>query len=86
MGGNTKSSYLVLIPKESNPTTFNIYRPISLCKSYKIITKIIANRINRVLPNVVSENQGGFVPNQQIIENGIIVQKEIHTSIQRKDK
>ena len=31
-GGNTKSSYLALIPKESNPVTFNKYRPISLFK------------------------------------------------------
>jgi len=57
MGGNTKSSYLALIPENSNPTTFNRYRPISLYNSsYKIITKIIANRIKRVLPEVISEN------------------------------
>ena len=87
MGGNTKSSYLALIPKESNPTTFNRVRPISLCNSsYKIITKILANRIKKVLPLIISENQGGFVPNRQIIDNVIIVQEAVHPSIQKHEK
>jgi len=74
MGGNTKSSYLVLIPKESNPVTFNRYRPISfLNSSYKIITKILANRIKKILPGIISENQGGFFPKRQITDNVIIV-------------
>lgn len=87
IGSNTKSSYLALVPKESNPSTFNRFRPISLCNSsYKIITKIIANRIKEVLPIIISENQGGFVPNMQIIDNVIIVQEVVHSSMQRKEK
>lgn len=73
-GGNIKFSYLALIPKEANPSTFNRFHPISLCNSsYKIITKIIANRIKEVLPIIISKNQGGFMPNMQIIDNVIIV-------------
>jgi len=65
---------LALVPKESNPSTFNRFCPISLCNSsYKIITKIIANRIKEVLPTIISENQGVFVPNRKIIDNVIIV-------------
>lgn len=87
MGGNTKSSYLALIPKESNPSTFNRFRPISLCNSsYKIVIKIIANRIKKVLPDIISKHQGGFVPNRQIITNVIVVQEAIHSSMQRKEK
>lgn len=78
---------MALIPKESNPTNFNRYRPISLCNSsYKIITKILANRIKKFLPESISENQGGFVPKWQITNNVIIVQEAIHNSIQRKEK
>jgi len=74
IGSNTKSSYLPLVPKESNPSTFNGYRPIALCNpSYKVIKKIIANRIKAVLPIIISENRGGFVPNKKIIDNVIIV-------------
>lgn len=65
MGGFTKSSYLALIPKDVRPSTFSRFRPISLCNSsYKTITKIIANRIKKVLPEIISKNQGGFVPNR----------------------
>ena len=46
MGNNIKSSYLALIPKDPNPQSFDRFRPISLCNvSYKIITKILANRL-----------------------------------------
>ena len=36
VGGCTNSTFLALIPKEVNPTTFNRFKPISLCNaSYK---------------------------------------------------
>lgn len=58
-----------------------------LCNaSYKIITKILANRLKKILPNLISENQGGFVPKQQITDNVILVQEAIHSSIQRNGK
>lgn len=47
-GSSIKSSHLALFPKESNPQTFDRFRPISLCNvSYKIITKILANRLKK---------------------------------------
>jgi len=40
------ATFLSLIPKSENPGYFREYRPISLCNLvYKIITKIIANKI-----------------------------------------
>lgn len=87
MGGNTKSSYMALIPKESNPSTFNRFWLISLCNSsYKIVTKIIANRIKKVLLEIISENQGGFVPNRKTVDNVIVVQEAIHSSMKIKEK
>lgn len=63
MGDNTKSSHLALIPKDPNPCSFDRFRPISLCNvSYKIVTKILANRLKKLVPHLISENQGGFVP------------------------
>jgi hypothetical protein len=62
MGGNTNSSFLSLIPKETNPSSFNLFRPISLCNvSYKIISKIIANHLKPFLLALISPNKGGFV-------------------------
>eukprot|EP00253_Pinus_taeda_P008659 PITA_08659 len=82
LGDFTKSSHIALIPKEANPKSFDRFRPISLCNvSYKIITKIIANRLKNLLPIIISENQGGFVPKRQIIDNVILIQEAIHSSL-----
>lgn len=87
MGENTKSSHLALIPKDINPLSFNQFRPISLCNvSYKIVTKILANRLKNLLPNLISENQGGFVPHRQITDNVILIQEAIHRRINRKER
>eukprot|EP00253_Pinus_taeda_P028357 PITA_28357 len=87
MGNNIESSHLALIPKDSNPQSFDRFRPISLCNvSYKIITKILANRLKNLLPSLISENQGGFVPSRQITDNVILIQEAIHSSISRKER
>ena len=57
IGGSTNSAFLALIPKEKRAISFDKFRPISLCNiGYKIITKVIANRIKEVLPSIIPEN------------------------------
>ena len=74
LGGSTNSSFLALIPKEKGAKNFNRFRPISLCNTgYKIITKIMANRLKKLLPKLILENQGGFVRGRQILDNIILV-------------
>jgi hypothetical protein len=87
VGGATNSTFLALIPKETNPSNLSIFRPISLCNSsYKILTKIISSRLKPLLSKLVSENQGGFMENKQITDNIILVQEAIHSSRGCKDK
>ena len=87
IGGSTNSSFLELIPKEKGAQSFSRFRPISLCNTgYKIITKVIANRIKKFLPRIIPENQGGFIQGRQIQDNITIVQEAIHSSCQRKEK
>jgi hypothetical protein len=58
LGRSTNSSFLALIPKENGANSFSIFHPISLCNTgYKIITKIIANRLKNMLPRIILENQ-----------------------------
>jgi retron-type reverse transcriptase len=61
------SSYIVLIPKVDNPSHVNDYRPISLLNSsIKLLTKILANRLQTVILKLVHENQYGFIKNRSI--------------------
>jgi hypothetical protein len=87
LGGNTNSSLLTLVPKQSNPSSFSKFKPISLCKSsYKIFTKIITSCLKNVLPKIMSPNQGGFMHDRQIIDNIVLVQEAIHSSFAAKKK
>jgi hypothetical protein len=46
---------ITLIPKENEARTPNQYRPIALCNVvYKIISKVIANRLKPLLPSLIS--------------------------------
>ena len=50
------STFLALIPKKDNPKSLDDYRPISLCNiTYKVVTKIIAQRFRKVLSKLISK-------------------------------
>ena len=74
IGGSKNSAFLPLIPKEKGANSFSRFRPISLCNiGYKIITKVIASRLKRILPDLILENQGGFIHGRQIADKIILV-------------
>jgi hypothetical protein len=84
MGGATNSSFLALIPKEHGASALDRFRPIYLCNtSYKIMAKIIANKLNLFLRSPILPNQGGFVAGRQIWDKFILVQEEIHSNKSR---
>ena len=66
-----KEGILALIPKPMKPRDeVNSYRPITLLNtSYKIISSAIANRIKKVLPDVIGKEQSGFIKNRFIGDN-----------------
>ncbi|GAU42662.1 hypothetical protein TSUD_398680 [Trifolium subterraneum] len=71
------STFIALIPKVDNPKKLNDFRPISLVGSlYKILAKVIANRLQQVVGSVVSEVQSAFVAERQILD-GILVVNEV---------
>lgn len=60
-------SYITLVPKKDAPSTISDYRPISLLNtSVKILTKILANRLQNELPALLHKNQYGFIKNRSI--------------------
>lgn len=62
------------------------FHPISLCNvKYKILTKVLANRLKKILPRIISPNQDGFVKGRQILDGIIVVHGTIHSAHQRKD-
>lgn len=77
---NLNKTNIVLIPKTNRPTKMNESRPIGLCNvSYKIIYKVLANRLKPILNSIISENQSAFVPGRLITDN-VVVAFEICTT------
>ena len=84
LGGSTNYTFLALIPKEKNPNSVERFKPIYLWNtSYNILTKILATRMRYLMKHIISDSQGGFVIRRQILDNIIIVQEVIHSSIER---
>eukprot|EP00253_Pinus_taeda_P035172 PITA_35172 len=74
------STFIALIPKTDSPSSFDDYRPISLCNVlYKIISKIIANRIRPILSRHISPHQFAFLEHRQIHEAMGAAQEALHS-------
>jgi hypothetical protein len=67
--GSINSSYIALIPKKEHPqrVTLSDYRPISLLStSIKLLTKLMANRLQKPIMRLIHKNQYGFIKTRTI--------------------
>ena len=68
---NTMHQAIVtLIPKKSDTNKLKYWRSISLpCNDYKILTKILANRLKTILPKIIFNEETCFIPIHTIFNN-----------------
>ena len=70
---------ICMIPKTERPTRMTELRPISLCNvGYKIISKVLRQRLKICLLGLISETQSAFVSGRLISDNILIAQEMFH--------
>ncbi|GKC06801.1 RNA-directed DNA polymerase, eukaryota [Tanacetum coccineum] len=81
------SSFIALILKIQDAKVVQDFRPITLIGSvYKIISKILANRLSQVIYDLISEVQYAFLANRQILDGPFILNELISWCKSKKNK
>lgn len=79
--------FITLIPKVERPETIINFRPITLCNSiYKVVTKILVNRLRPLLDKIVGPCQASFLPGRQASDNIIVTQEILHDLQKKRGK
>ena len=72
-------THIALILKKNEPQYMSDFRPINLENVIsKIVSKVLANRLKVILPNVISNAQSAFVPSRQVTDNTTVTFKVLH--------
>lgn len=75
---------VTLVPKTKDAEQIQKFRPICLLNvSFKIITKVLMNRLDRIMTYIISKNQTAFLKNRFIME-GIVILHELLNSLHTK--
>lgn len=70
----------MLIPKKSGAVSIKDFRPISLIGSvYKILARVLASRLQKMLPDLISLTQGAFINGRQMLDGVLVANECIHS-------
>ncbi|XP_039031706.1 uncharacterized protein LOC120166515 [Hibiscus syriacus] len=76
---------VVLVPKVLNPSIVKHFRPISCCSIiYKIVTRILVNRLSVVFPSMISMNQSIFLKGRNVFDNTLLAQELVRGYTRKK--
>lgn len=79
-------TYICLIPKVESPNQVKDFRPISLCNiAYKIVSKILAERLKPWLHQIISPFQTAFITGRLITDNIFITHELLHSLKTKKN-
>ena len=78
-------THVVLIPKNKDPKNISDYHPISSCNViFKLASKVIANKLKKILPFIISDTQSAFVHGRLIMDNVLVAFEAMHYISQKK--
>jgi hypothetical protein len=76
------ATFISLIPKNPNAVNIRDFRPISLIRCiYKLLAKVLANRLALVLDGVISESQNSFVGGRKILDSVLVTNERLDSRL-----
>lgn len=82
---NFNATYIALIPKKAGAKELRDFRPISLIGSvYKLFSKVLTERLKRVIDKSVDSQQMAFIKGKQIMDAALIANEAVDTRIKQK--
>lgn len=74
----SNASFIALIPKVVDPQMLNDYIPISLIGcTYKIVAKILANRLKKIMPLIIHKRQAAFIEGRHMLHSVMIANEAV---------
>lgn len=81
------SSFIVLIPKNEGYCNINQFRPISLIGSaYKIVAKVLARRMMRVVSKIIGDEQLAFIKGRYILDGVVVLNELVEDAKKSKER